>query len=205
MTDWNERYKVGDTPWEKGGPAPPLLSWIARRGPPTGEILVPGCGFGHDVRAIAGASPDAQVIGLDLAPEALARAKQYPLSGKESYICGDLFRLPADLVDRFDWVFEHTCFCAILPEERTDYVRAAATALRKSGLILAIFYLNPWDPGEAPPEGGPPFGVSTEELDRLFMAEFQLLPGRTTEDIIPRAGGSRDSSFAPEAMTVCGW
>jgi methyl halide transferase len=175
VTDWNERYKVGDTPWEKGAAAPPLLSWIARYGPPTGEILVPGCGLGHDVRAIARASEDARVIGLDLAPEALARAKQYPQSGKESYICGDLFRLPPELTGRFDWVFEHTCFCAILPEQRADYVGALTTALRGSGQILGIFYLNPWDPGEAPPEGGPPFGVSLEELNHLFLPQFQLL------------------------------
>jgi hypothetical protein len=25
MTDWNERYLKGETPWEKGAPAPPLL------------------------------------------------------------------------------------------------------------------------------------------------------------------------------------
>jgi methyl halide transferase len=75
VTDWNERYVLGDTPWEKGAPAPPLLSWMARYGPLNGDVLVPGCGLGHDVRAIAKASPDARVVGLDLAPEALVQAK----------------------------------------------------------------------------------------------------------------------------------
>ena len=81
MTDWNERHVLGDTPWEKGAPAPPLLSWMARYGPMTGDVLVPGCGLGHDVREIAKASPDARVVGLDLAPEALASSgKKVPVT-----------------------------------------------------------------------------------------------------------------------------
>jgi methyl halide transferase len=75
VTDWNERSVLGDTPWDKGAPAPPLLSWIARYGPLI--RVVPGCGLGHDVRAIAKTSPDARVLGLDLAPEALVQAKKY--------------------------------------------------------------------------------------------------------------------------------
>jgi SAM-dependent methyltransferase len=79
MTDWNELYRTGDTPWEKGAPAPapPLLSWMAEHGPLSGAVLVPGCGLGHDVRAIARASWDARVVGLDVAPSALVQAKKY--------------------------------------------------------------------------------------------------------------------------------
>ena len=193
MTDWNEFYKIGEVPWEKGAAAPPLLSWMARHSALTGDVLVPGCGFGHDVRAIAMASPDARVVGLDVAPLAVAQAKKYPRVGNESYLCADLFRLPTALVGAFDWVFEHTCFCAISPGQRADYVHAVATALRGSGQVLGIFFLDPWDPGEAPPEGGPPFGVSTKELDELFLPEFRLLeqerpttsyPGREGREIL---------------------
>jgi methyl halide transferase len=77
VTDWNERYVLGDTPWDKGAPAPPLLSWIARYGPLIGDVLVPGCGLGHDVRAIAKASREARVVSLDVAPFALIQAKKY--------------------------------------------------------------------------------------------------------------------------------
>ena len=194
MTDWNELYKIGEMPWEKGAAAPPLLSWMARHSALTGDVLVPGCGFGHDVRAIAMASPDARVVGLDVAPLAVAQAKKYPKAGNESYLCADLFPLPAKLVGAFDWVFEHTCFCAISPGRRTDYVHAVATALRGSGQVLGIFFLDPWDPGEeAPPEGGPPFGVSIEELNEFFLPKFELVreerpktsyPGREGREIL---------------------
>jgi SAM-dependent methyltransferase len=180
--DWEQRYRTGDTPWEKGAPAPPLLDWIRERGALNGSILVPGCGNGHDVRALAAAAPAAEVVGLDIAPSAISQARQYPRAGSEVYRLADLFHLPADLADRFDWVFEHTCFCVLEPARRTDYVRAVTGALCGEGSLLAIFFLNPWDPGEAPVEGGPPFGTTREELDALFENDFRLV-----EEFIPQS------------------
>ena len=191
--DWEQRYETGDTPWEKGAPAPPLLEWLKSGGAIRGDVLVPGCGSGNDVRAIAAASPGAKVIGLDIAPSALDRAQRFALAGNETYQLADLFDLPVELTGRFDWVFEHTCFCAIEPRRRLDYVRGVARALKPEGALLAIFFLNPWDPGEMPAEGGPPFGVTPEELDRLFGAHFELVeelkprqayPGREGREII---------------------
>src|SRR3974390_1707416 len=191
--NWEQRYRTGDTPWEKGGPSPPLLEWIAHRGPLRGNILVPGFGSGHDGRAIAAASQSAQVVGMDIAPSALHQARQFSIAGHETYQLANLFDLPAVLIGRLEWGFEHTCFCAIDPQLRPDYVSAIMHALLPKGFLLAIFYLNPWDPGEAPEEGGPPFGVTREELDQLFAAHFDLVeelrpsvafPGREGHEII---------------------
>ena len=159
-----------------------ILDWISERGALFGSILVPGCGNGNDVRALAAAAPAAEIVGLDIAPSAIGQARQYPCTGKEIYRIADLLDLPADLANRFDWVFEHTCFCALEPARRADYVRAVAGALTGEGALLAIFFLNPWDPGEAPAEGGPPFGTSREELDFLFDHDFRLV-----EEFIPRS------------------
>ena len=180
--DWEHRYRTGATPWEKGAAAPPLLDWIRQRGALYGSILVPGCGNGHDVRALAAAAPTAEIVGLDIAPSAIGRARGYPRAGKEIYRIADLFDLPSDLANRFDWVFEHTCFCALEPAKRADYVRAILGALTSQGALLAVFFLNPWDPGEAPPEGGPPFGTSREELGALFDNDFRLV-----EEFIPQS------------------
>jgi len=191
--DWDRRYQIGDIPWEKGAPAPPLLEWLQACGPLHGNVLVPGCGYGHDVRAIAAAAPDAKVIGLDISPSAIERARQFPVAGQEAYELGDLFNLPERFSGAFQWVFEHTCFCVIDPERRFDYVRAIAGALRSGGFLLAIFFLNPWDEGEEPPGGGPPFGVSIAELDQRFGRVFDRIdekhprcsfPGREGREII---------------------
>ena len=183
-TDWESCYRTGETPWDKGAPAPPLLEWLEQPGCQLdGEVLVPGCGLGYDVRAIVAAGHARQAVGLDVSPTALAQARSLPRAGGESYVEADLFDLPPDLRGRFDWVFEHTCFCAIEPTRRADYVRAVAAALRPGGHLLAVFYLDPWNAGEpAPPGGGPPFATSAEELDHLFAGHFELLeestPGR---------------------------
>ena len=141
--DWEQRYQTGDTPWEKGAAAPPLLEWLASRGALHGKVLVPGCGTGHDVRAIAAASPTAQVVGLDIAASALVEARRFPSGGRETYQLGDLFDLPIELTNWFEWVFEHTCFCVIEPRYRPDYVHAITRALLPEGALLAIFFLNP--------------------------------------------------------------
>ena len=182
-TDWNACYLAGDTPWDKGAPAPPLLAWLdaspAHR--LDGEVLVPGCGLGHDVRALADAGRAGAVCGLDLSPAAVKAARRVPPAGGETYAEGDLFDLPAAWRGRFDWVFEHTCFCAIDPACRPEYVRAVAGALKPGGRLLAIFYLDPWKDGDTPPPGGgPPFATSVGELDGLFAGDFELL-----EDWVP--------------------
>ena len=160
-------------PWDKGAPAPPLLVWLAENRL-DGEVLVPGCGLGHDVRAIAAAGHADLVCGLDISPAALAQARRFPPVGRETYAEADLFHLPPELHGRFDWVCEHTCFCAIDPARRPEYVRAVAQALRPGGRLLAIFYLNPWRQGEPiPPGGGPPFASTVEELDALFAGSFE--------------------------------
>jgi SAM-dependent methyltransferase len=168
-TDWENQYVTKDTPWEKGAPSPGLVDFLAVE-PVRGRVLVPGCGFGHDVRALAAAADE--VVGLDIAPSAVEGARSIPAVGRESYIVGDFFALPKRMRGSFDWVWEHTCFCAIDRERRPDYVEAAAAALKPGGHLLAIFYL---DPGHDDPNDGPPFGTSLAELDELFASRFTLV------------------------------
>jgi methyl halide transferase len=192
--NWDQLYLAKETPWEKGAPAPPLLEWLRTRGSLEGEVLVPGCGFGHEVRAIAAASPASTVVGIDIAVTALTEALKFPSVGREVFQSADIFALPSSLQSRFDWVFENTCFCAIQPERRPDYVKMAVSALRTEGRLLAIFFLDPWDPDDELPEGGgPPFGVTRDELDNLFSPHFSLVeefkpttafPGREGREII---------------------
>jgi SAM-dependent methyltransferase len=166
--DWESRYQTGDMPWEKGAPSPALVEYLAANPPPAGAILVPGCGLGHDARAIS--RPDNEVTGIDIAPSAVRAAQAFPKTGRENYLLADLFDLPPELRDRFDWVWEHTCFCAIDPAMRAQYVRGVAAALKPGGRLLAVFYL---DPGNG--IDGPPHGVTLAELDTPFSGTFALV------------------------------
>jgi SAM-dependent methyltransferase len=170
--DWEDCYQRNDTPWDKGAPCPGLETLLKTR-PLSGGVLVPGCGTGHDVRALA-AHPQCFPVGLDLSPSAIQRAEAFSKVGAEQYLLGDLFALPEHFRGSFDAVWEHTCFCAIPRSRRGDYVRAVYSALKPQGELFAIFFL---DPGLDDPESGPPFDVSVGELDALFLESgaFELV------------------------------
>jgi len=185
--DWQAQYESGETPWDEGAPHPALLDFIAGSGSTRsigtfqGRILVPGSGLGNDVRAISTA--DNQVIGLDIAPGAVSRAQLFPKSGREEYIVADLFNLPPALRSSFDWIVEHTCFCAIDPSMRPAYAAAVGGALKPGGHLFAIFYLDP------ALDRQPPYGVTVPDLDRFFSPAFALV----REWVPPRTFAGRES------------
>lgn len=169
--DWNTAYAEGDTPWDKGAPAPPLREFLDRQ-PVRGRILVPGCGSGHDVRLLA-ALPETEVVGLDVAPLALEAAEAFPKAGAEVYEKGDFLELPASHHERYDWIAEHTCLCALDPVQREAYARSAAKALKPGGRFVGVFFREVPDyDGE-----GPPHPISGKEIESLFNPHF------VTEDV----------------------
>jgi SAM-dependent methyltransferase len=179
MTDWEAQWRAGETPWDKGEAAPPLAETLA--GPRRdrlvpGRVLVPGCGSGHDVRALAAAG--AEVVGLDVSETALRAARAHDPAGGETYAHGDFFEWRDG---EFDALWEHTCFCAIPPGRRADYAAAAAALVRPGGHLVGVFFLDPWDPGEVPDP--PPFGADAEEIVGHLAPDFEFLegwaPGRT--------------------------
>ena len=189
--DWEQHYRESHTPWDRGEPAPPLIHWLETHPDEmSGRVLVPGCGIGHDVRAIARVRPRASVVGLDISPTAVKQARTIAPAGVERYRDGDLFDLPEGMLDSFDWVFEHTCFCAIDRESRGDYVRAVWTALRPGGQLLGVFYLDPYSEGHSPGED-PPHGCSLEELRELFEASrrFRICETNLPERAYPGREG----------------
>ena len=184
-TDWEAFYQKGEMPWEKGAPCPGLLDYLAADAL-QGRVLVPGCGLGHDVRAIAASAETETVDGIDIAPSAIEAARAFATAGKERYELADLFVLPPELRGWFHWVWEHTCFCAIDRCQRAAYVEAVASALQPGGHLLAIFYL---DPGNNSPDEGPPFEVSKAELDALFLPRFKMIREWLPEHAYPGREG----------------
>jgi cyclopropane fatty-acyl-phospholipid synthase-like methyltransferase len=177
-TDWEQRYQTNDMPWEKGAPSPGLVDFLAAHPDlPRGTVAVPGCGTGHDVRAWTGAGFTA--CGYDIAPSAirLSREKTEAAGLKATF---ELLDFLADYPpERFDWLFEHTLFCAIDPSQRDAYVRAAVRWLAPKGQFLAVFYT-------IPDTDGPPFGTNRNEIMRRFSPHFDLL-----EEWVPRSYPNR--------------
>ncbi|HEX9047240.1 MAG TPA: methyltransferase domain-containing protein [Verrucomicrobiae bacterium] len=178
---WENRYQTGETTWDKGAPSPGLVDFLAQhRDLKKGIVAVPGCGAGHDVREFAQAGFAA--CGFDIAPSAIARAEEKSRAAK---LAGTVkFQLADFLHDsppqKFDWLFEHTLFCAIQPSERDDYVRAVLRWLKPGGTYLAVNYIITED------ENGPPWPVTREELVARFSPHFDL-----QSDWVPRSYPNR--------------
>ena len=71
---WEQRFAEGNTPWDRGEVNPQCGAWLAAGALKPCRILVPGCGSGYEVAALAQAGFD--VTGLDYAPVAIARTRQ---------------------------------------------------------------------------------------------------------------------------------
>jgi SAM-dependent methyltransferase len=175
---WETRYQSNDMPWDKGAPSPGLVDFLAAHPDlPRGSVAVPGCGSGYDVHEFAKAGFD--VTGFDIAPSAIDRARdKIRASGlKAKFHLVDFLHDQAP--QKFDWLFEHTLFCAIKPEERDEYVRATLRWLKPNGQYLAVNYL-------IPDTDGPPFGTTRDELWRRFSPHFTL-----AAELLPRSYPNR--------------
>ena len=176
---WEQHYQAGDAHWDKGAPSPGLVDFLAAHpNVPRGTVCVPGCGTGHDVRAFAQAGFDA--FGFDIAPSAIRLSEENTKAAglKATFLLADF--LHDEPPQQFDWIFEHTLFCAIQPGERDEYVRAVRRWLKPGGQYLAVNYLIV--------EGneGPPFPTTRDELLRLFSPHLERVA-----DWMPRSYPNR--------------
>jgi methyl halide transferase len=167
--DWEEIYQRGEVFWDKGLPSPPMKQYLERQAL-RGRALVPGCGRGHEVALAVAHGLDA--TGLDIAPTAVAEARaRYPQLA-ERFMTANLFDPPADLRGAFDVVQEHTCMSALPPALRVDYRRGIDLTLRRGGLLIGVWFIEPdLDPGEE----GPPYPFSVADLTALFADSYEIV------------------------------
>jgi SAM-dependent methyltransferase len=142
-----------------------------------GTVCVPGCGTGHDVREWARAGFNA--FGFDIAPSGIRLATEKTVAAglTAQFQLADFLRDEPPF--QFDWLFEHTLFCAINPNERDDYVRAVLRWLKPDGQFLAVNYL-------IPDKDGPPFGTTRDEQWTRFSPHFDLV-----KEWVPRSYPNR--------------
>jgi len=167
--DWDEKYRTGEVFWNKGAPSPPLQQYLERH-PLRGRTLVPGCGHGHEVALAVKFGLDA--VGLDIAPTGIAAARALYPKLAERFVTGDLFDPPAAMRGAFDVVLEHTCMSGLHPSLRPSYRRGIDLTLRRGGLLLGVWFINPdLDPGDE----GPPYPFSVPDLTALFANGYEVV------------------------------
>ena len=181
---WEQRYQDSGDRWNLGHPAPPFVSLLdSNNAPKPGKLAVLGCGKGHD--ALFFAESGFEVTGFDFAPsaidEATATAQARGISAR--FVRQDIFALDKEFIGSFDYVLEHTCFCAIDPDLRSQYVEVVKSLLRPNGKLIALFYTH-----NRP--DGPPFGVKPQEVLDYFTANFEPVLFEKAKDSIPRRQGN---------------
>lgn len=168
---WEAIYQTGDAGWDIGKPAPPLAlllqslpDWLS-----PGKLICFGAGAGHDSFLFAENGFD--VTAVDFAPSAVRSIKKYASANVSlNALEADILALPAEHLESYDYVLEHTCFCAIPVENRAKYVSAAKSVLKPGGILFGLFYR--FDPAD---DKGPPYSTSEEEIRDLFSKDFEII------------------------------
>lgn len=176
---WEKRYQEGSTGWDLGQATPPLVGLLNNHDlPPQGRVMVLGCGRGHD--ALIWAQSGFEVVAVDFAPSAIAQGKALAQEKglAVTFLQRNIFDLVPEFTGQFDYVFEHTCFCALPLAQREAYGQLAAQLLKPGGQLLGIFFTH-----DRP--GGPPFGSTPEEIQGIFAPHFQLVLCEWEQQSVP--------------------
>ena len=176
---WEHRYQEGTTRWDLGQAAPPLAHLLTQPdAPEPGRAIALGCGRGHD--ALLFARHGFEVLGVDYAPSAIAAATAAATAQElpAQFIQRDIFELLPEYAGQFDYVIEHTCFCALEPDLRDRYVDLAASLLKPDGKLLGLFFTH-----DRP--SGPPYGSTPEEIRQHFERQFEIASLAPTPHSVP--------------------
>ncbi|KAK6138704.1 hypothetical protein DH2020_027566 [Rehmannia glutinosa] len=159
---WDKCWEEGLTPWDLGSPTPVLVHLHNTGSLPKGRALVPGCGSGHDVVAIACA--ERHVVGLDISDNAIKKATELssgsPNAEHFTFLKTDFFTWCPD--ELFDLIVDYTVFLCLQPELRSMWARKISDLLKPDGELIALMY--PIDNHE----GGPPYKVSIADYEEVL-------------------------------------
>ncbi len=158
--DWEERYRKGETPWERGVLHPAFTLWEeAGAFADIRSVLVPLAGRSPEPLAFAERGIRPTIV--DLASTALAeQRRRFAEAGLEAdVLLGDILALP--LAGRWDAIWDQTAMCAIPPAHWAPYAARLAAVLRPGGTLFALFM-------QTDRSDGPPFHQDVAQMRLLF-------------------------------------
>jgi SAM-dependent methyltransferase len=168
-------------PWAGLEPHPLLVEWLDTAGPEPGRALVVACGLGDDAEELA--RRGFSVTAFDLAPSAIAWAKRRFPESTVSYVVANALDMPPEWAGAFDLVVEVYTLQAIPEPLRPAVGAAIVSCVAPGGTVVAIARARDED---APPGDGPPWPLTSAELDGYLRMDGQLELERFTDDGVSR-------------------
>ncbi len=183
---WEEVYQGGRAGWDLGGAAPVFRRLAGSGIFVPGRMLVPCAGRGHDAREFARHGFQVTAVEFAADPVCDMQAMSDPRAPVE-ILQMDIFELPHEVDGTFDYVLEYTCFCAISPSRRPEYVDLVTRMLKPGGIYIDLAF--PTDDHA----GGPPFAVSVPNIIERFTAHgFELWQREAPPDSVPQRRGKEE-------------
>ena len=183
--DWEAMYAAQGTSvaWGYDKPERLFLQIFDRYRPEIAaarpRILDLGCGNGRN--AVAMKQRGMQVVGLDVSKTALDQLRRR-CPGIPTII-GSALKLPF-AAGFFDVVVDHGCLHTLHPADHETYVANVARVLRKGGLYFLCVRMRPTTHDPMVPviyvhDLLPEWGVTPEQLKKMFAQEFEMLSGKS--------------------------
>jgi SAM-dependent methyltransferase len=197
---WNDSYESGEPlPWDTGTPDPMLIAMIESHAIAPGRTLEVGCGTGTN--AIYLAQHDFDVVGVDISPLAIEKART-KARGRGRFETVD-FLSEAPPGGPFQFVFDRGCFHTFdKASERARFAKNVAAALEEGGVWLSLIGSTEG----APRDSGPPRRSAREVMNAiepsLEIVEFRSGDfGVSGEQLKAWVCLSRKRSIPPQPST----
>jgi SAM-dependent methyltransferase len=163
---WDSAYTMGWAPWDIGRPQPVFVV-LADAGEITSPVLDSGCGTGE--HALMLAERGLAVVGVDIAPTAIGRARQKAAERGLTvrFEVGDVLALDR-LELSFATIIDSGVFHTFDDTDRPSYVRSLASVLESGGVLHLLCF------SESTPGTWGPRRVTQAELSDAFSDGWRI-------------------------------
>ena len=165
---WQGRYETGNIPWDSGHPSTMLMQVIAEEKIKPCRAIELGCGTGTN--AVWLAQQGFEVVGVDLSPLAIDRAKRKAAEAGVAveFLAADLLNLPP-IGKPFRFFFDRGCYHVIRKVDVNGFLKTGERLTERGslGLVLAGNAKEPIEPG-------PPV-VTEQEFRGEWGKAFEVL------------------------------
>ena len=153
-------YRSGDPPWDIGAPQPTIVR-LAEQGVIRGAVIDVGCGTGENCLYLA--ARGLEVLGIDAAPTAIARAQAKALrdGSRARFQVADACALDK-LARTFDTAIDCGLFHTFSDADRGGFERSLHGVLRPGGRYVLLCF------SERQPGTTGPRRVTQEEIRATF-------------------------------------